>query len=97
MSKAYPCIYCTDDLKCTKYTDDESTSFCILGPCHDARPSRADQIRYKNDEQLAEMLSRFSHCAECPVRADSLCMFFVSSESCAAHWLEWLKKEADNG
>ena len=97
MSKVYPCIYCTDDLKCTKYTDDKVTSFCVLGPCKDEKPSNGDKIRAMSDEQLAEWLSQFSSCGDCPVRPAGLCAFFKSHEWCSIHWLEWLKKGADNG
>ena len=58
--------------------------------------TRADYIRAKSYEELAEWLSRFTYCTECPVRADGLCSFFKSYEWCADHWMEWLKKEVDN-
>ena len=97
MSKAYPCVYCTDDLKCTKFTDDEATSFCVLGPCHDEKPSRGDQIRAKTDEQFAEWIESLVYCYSCPFH-NKECQGggFVSRASCKLHWLEWLRKEADN-
>ena len=95
MSKAYPCVYCTDDLRCTKYTDDVVTSFCVLGPCRDARPSRADQIRYMSDEELAVWIAevKITGCPGEKTYKETECDVY----SCADCWLEWLKKEADNG
>ena len=91
MSKAYPCIYCTDDLKCTKYTDDEATSFCVLGPCKDEKPSHGDKIRVMSDEKLAEFLTTIE--VKCYKRLG----YESDAERFKAQWLEWLKKEADNG
>ena len=96
MSKAYPCVYCTDDLKCTKYTDDKVTSFCVLGPCHDEKPSNADRIRAMSDEELAKVFDRACACP--PGAVDGLegdCQ--RPRYECRDCWLEWLKKEADNG
>lgn len=56
MSKWYPCIYCTEDLHCTKYSDDDSESWCVLGPCTAETPSNGDKIRRMTDEELAEWL-----------------------------------------
>lgn len=61
MSLWYPCVYCTEDLKCTKYSDDEVTSYCVLGPCHDETKSNADRIRGMTDEELAEWLIRVQY------------------------------------
>ncbi len=101
MSVWYPCVYCTEDLKCAKYSDDEVTSYCLLGPCHDETKSNADRIRGMSDEKLAEWILRepfagfFSVCppgtiegADCP------------TSPCEQCWLDWLKspvEEVDNG
>lgn len=53
MSLAYPCVYCTDGKKCTKFSDAEITSWCVLGPCEYETPSNADRIRTMTDEELA--------------------------------------------
>ena len=78
MSKVYPCIYCTDDLKCTRWPD-EAMNFCVLGPCKYEKPSNGDKIRAMSDEELAEWLDE--RCDYAPTFG----------------WLEWMKKEADNG
>ena len=57
MSKWYPCIYCTEDLRCEKYSGDGVTSYCVLGPCSDERRSNGDLIRAMSDEELAEFIS----------------------------------------
>lgn len=54
MSLWYPCVYCTEDLKCTKYSDDEVTSYCLLGTCHDETKSNADRIRQMSDEGIED-------------------------------------------
>lgn len=84
MSKIYPCIYCTDDLHCTKYIDpsDETyESWCVLGPCKDETPSNADRIRSMTDEELAEFI--YNELAEPG--------YGITTE----HWLNWLRKEAE--
>ena len=92
MSKAYPCVYCTDDLRCTKYTNDGAVSFCVLGPCRDARPSRADQIRYMSDKELASVFAIYADCKLCKAVSGHCDRDFPE---CKGAWLEWLKKEAD--
>ena len=95
MSLTFPCVYCTEDLKCTKYTDNEATSFCVLGPCKDEKPSNGDKIRAMSDEELARFIVRKSQCP------DGYTSVFVphciEENGCEECWLEWLKKEADNG
>lgn len=56
MSRPYPCIYCTDDGYCKKFSDEEVVSWCVLGPCEYEKPSNADRIRAMSDEELAEQL-----------------------------------------
>lgn len=56
MSRFYPCMYCTEDGYCKKYSDEEVVSWCIQGPCKDEKPSNADRIRAMTDEELAELL-----------------------------------------
>lgn len=63
MSRLYPCVYCTEDGYCKKYSDDEATSWCVLGPCKDEKPSNADRIRSMTDEELAEFLNGKNFCA----------------------------------
>ena len=56
MSKLYPCVNCTEDGYCKKYSDEEVKSWCVQGPCEDERPSNADRIRAMTDEELADWL-----------------------------------------
>ncbi len=56
MSKIYPCIYCTEDGYCKKFSDEEAISWCVQGPCQYEKPSNADRIRAMSDEELAEQL-----------------------------------------
>lgn len=55
MSREYPCVY-YDDLKCTKFSQDELVDWCVLGPCSHETPSNADHIRTMSDEELAEWI-----------------------------------------
>ena len=82
MSKWYPCIYCTEDLHCTKYSDDDSESWCVLGPCTAETPSNGDKIRRMTDEELAHLL----HSAEEHLFTGNLWNY--------EKWTEWLKQEA---
>jgi hypothetical protein len=80
MSRIYPCVYCTEDGYCEKYSDDEVTSWCVQGPCKDERPSNADRIRSMSDEELAEWIR------------DQIIdrNIGIPSET----WLDWLRQEA---
>ena len=83
MSRIYPCVYCTDDLHCTKYTDDNYESWCVLGPCQDETPSNADRIRAMTDEELAKKMSGLESFA-------LTCGGGWPPEK----WLDWLRQEA---
>ena len=86
MSKLYPCIYYTEDGHCEKYSDDEVTSWCVLGPCEYETPSNADRIRRMSDEELAEFLWD-----EWMYRI--ICDKMDTKES----MLKWLMKEVEDG
>lgn len=64
MSRWYPCIYCTEDLHCTKYADDDCESWCVLGPCTAETPSNGDKIRRMTDEELAYFMANIEPCRE---------------------------------
>lgn len=55
MSREYPCIYWEKQI-CKKFTDEETTSYCVEGPCPYETPSNADLIRAMNDHDLAVFL-----------------------------------------
>ncbi len=82
MSKWYPCIYCTEDLHCTKYTDNDHESWCVLGPCTAETPSNADRIRSMSDEELAEFLQ------------DVAMQGGIELGGRLTTWLDWMKEEA---
>jgi len=54
MSRLYPCIYCTEDGYCKKFSDKEVVSWCVQGPCKDEKPSNADRIRVMTDEEIED-------------------------------------------
>lgn len=92
MSKIYPCVYCTEDGHCEKYSDEKVTSWCVQGPCQDEKPSNADRIRAMTDKELAEFIEYLtSGCdymyPECYARK------FCTSGGCYSAWLDWLKQE----
>ena len=90
MSRLYPCVYCTEDGYCKKYSDEEVTTWCVQGPCKDERPSNADKIRSMSDEELAEWLDRLiTHCNDGP------CFNCFMREACLTSVLDWLKKEEE--
>lgn len=65
--------------------------------CYYKAATNADRIRAMSDEDLAELLDE----KECPVKhcpnlsEDGATM--IPTSSCRECWLEWLKKEADEG
>lgn len=90
MSRLYPCVYCTEDGYCKKYSDDEVTSWCVQSPCKDEKPSNADRIRAMTDEELAELWWERVDCGECPVHKECK----LTGQDCKRLVLNWLKKEA---
>lgn len=59
MSVEYPCIYFEKDGVCRKFSDDSTTSYCVMGPCPEQKLFNADRIRAMTDEELAEFLILF--------------------------------------
>ena len=93
MSKWYPCIYCTEDLHCTKYSDDDSESWCVLGPCTAETPSNGDKIRRMTDEELAGFLEMIPHSGNpSTYTIDGFCI--DDGLRSKRQWLDWLKGEA---
>lgn len=82
MSRLYPCVYCTEDGYCKKYSDEEVTSWCVQSPCKDEKPSNADRIRSMTDEELAAWL--------CDVAG-----WLPTFEGRVHPILEWLKEAQD--
>ena len=91
MSRIYPCVYCTDDLHCTKYTDDNYESWCVLGPCKDEKPSNADRIRAMTDAELAEWIN---HMQADAYNRGMLEDWIVRYPNNYSAWLDWLRQEA---
>ena len=59
MSMEYPCIYFEKDGKCWEFSDENTTSYCVMGPCPEQTPSNADRIRAMSDEELAKWMNNF--------------------------------------
>ena len=85
MSRPYPCVYCTEDGFCKKYSDEEVTSWCIQGPCKDEKPSNADRIRSMTDKELAEWIVHKTEGNG-----------FDGYKEVVNAWLNWLKEEVAN-
>ena len=79
MSLEYPCVYQYKG-KCTKFSDDNITSWCVWNPCDSQTPSNADKIRSMTDEELAHWLE---------YEGGGAC-----AEVCG--WLDWLKQPAED-
>ena len=56
MSVEYPCIYFEKDGVCRKFSNDSTTSYCVMGPCPEQKLSNADRIRGMSDEKMAREL-----------------------------------------
>ena len=95
MSRLYPCVYCTEDGYCKKYSDKEVTSWCVQSPCKDEKPSKADLIRGYTDEELAEWMALNTDCYYCRAKDDGRCASLAATP-CRDVWLDWLKQEVDD-
>ena len=87
-----PCVYWQEGDRCSKFTDDECDSFCVLGPCSAMRPSNADRIRAMSDEELAYRLA-INECGICHLREK--CFSNDPMIDCEDMWLDWLKQEVE--
>ena len=58
MSMEYPCIYFEKDGKCRKFSDENTTSYCVMGPCPEQTPSNADRIRAMSDQELLDFMKK---------------------------------------
>lgn len=81
MSRLYPCVYCTEDGYCKKFSDKEVTSWCVQGPCEYEKPSNADRIRAMTDEELSNYIWQLQNTKE---------------RRSTNGWIDWLKKEVDD-
>ena len=93
MSRLYPCVYCTEDGYCEKYSDDEVTSWCVQSPCKDEKPSNADRIRSMSDEELAEFLTPVK-CVDCHL-LDCGVGEIGNQKTCSERVLDWLREECE--
>lgn len=95
--KNMPCVYWQEGDKCSKFTDDECDSFCVLGPCSAMRSSNADRIRAMSDEELAEFGASLPCCPPGP----NLVEYCFPTNACENSdfqkqcWLDWLKSPAE--
>jgi hypothetical protein len=98
MSKWYPCVYCNEDLHCTKFAEPgyEDSCWCVCGPCSEETPSNGDLFRRMSDEEIVDwLLNSFE--GGCPEGRHWLSGDCHVPEDCPGCWLEWLKKPANKG
>lgn len=96
MSKLYPCVYCTEDGYCKKYSDEEVTAWCVQSPCKDEKASNADKFRAMTDEEIAQMVAESINCEVCKSfhhAEDGECPH-KPNQACEDFWLDWLRQEA---
>lgn len=92
MSKEYPCIYFEKDGKCRKFSDDNTLSYCVMGPCQEQTLSNADIIRRMSDEELAEFLAEEQHRIASVVF--QACGIGLEKQVIYARRLDWLRQTA---
>lgn len=83
------CVY-EKDGKCQKFSDGEVVSYCVQGPCEDARPSNYDRIRSMSIDEMAVHLSA-SGCNACP----AYCICKNNAKDCWLIVKERLEMEAE--
>ena len=90
----YPCVH-NDNGICRVYSDEESLSYCVEGPCKRQELSRADKIRNMTDEELAAFMVTQAdlYCRNLPECGESLDKLqTIPEENCIACALKWLKE-----
>lgn len=94
MSSEYPCVYFEKDGKCRKFSDENTTSYCVMGPCPDETPTNADRIRTMTDEELATMLKEYKDCGKgCIMSSGKHCYQICEETSVLLKWLQQPAKE----
>lgn len=100
MSQEYPCVYWHDHM-CSKFSDEESLSFCVEGPCQYETPSNADRIRAMSDEELVDLLISADFCGVCDYRdKEGVCRYYEShpdgeiDDGCKRAANDWLQQPA---
>ena len=89
MSMEYPCVYFEKDGKCRKFSDENTTSYCVMGPCPDETPTNADRIRTMTDEDLVSFLWEVFEAGI----EDAL--YYQQGRKCSFEWTEdWLQQPA---
>ena len=88
MSREYPCIYFEKDGKCRKFSDDNTWSYCVMGPCQEQTLSNADRIRAMSDEELAEFIPNWSYTNACKCEEQSYADCNLKCEECVLDWLQ---------
>ena len=87
------CIYQTKDGECELYAEGgKYTAFCDIDNCESKRPSNADRIREMGDAELAEFLSNVD--GDFPPTGSTRP---VAVNQCKEVWIDWLRREADDG
>lgn len=100
MSMEYPCIFFEKDGKCRKFSGENTTSYCVMGPCPEQKLSNADRIRAMDDEQLAKLFysvykrSCIDFVNQSGIKAE---IKFKNSEGSEAAFLKYLQQTADGG
>ena len=93
MSMEYPCIYFEKNGKCRKFSDENTTSYCVMGPCPEQTPSNADRIRAMTDEELAEFLAEEQYrIANVIFQAAG---YGLEKQAIYARRLDWLQQPAE--
>lgn len=85
------------DCRGCKYYHNLADNHCLV--CDGSgytRPSKADRIRAKSDEELATWVETIAGCDLCPMLDEQCSGGEVNSRaSCKRHWLEWLRQETE--
>ena len=100
MSREYPCIYFEKDGKCRKFSDDNTLSYCVMGPCQVQTLSNADRIRVMSDDDMADTMCRnpiFTVCdAVCKGDCKAVDTLNDTKEAvCKRTILDWLRQPAE--
>ena len=100
MSMEYPCIYFEKNGKCRRFSDENTTSYCVMGPCPEQTPSNADRIRAMSDEELANEMRKRSISTICDIVCQGECKAIAtlnktSNEVCKEIIIKWLQQPAE--
>lgn len=97
MSMEYPCIFFEKDGKCRKFSGENTTSYCVMGPCPEQKLTNADRIRAMSHDNLLNFFVELVGNMGCSPNGPFPCFKCDEDgyDECRKCWGEYLQQPAE--